>query len=192
MWFSQNFQKISEDRKPFRFWMNPGDAKDIVFVDDRAFSFKEHQVKLNGKWNNFFTCTAPMGEKCPLCEAKQPLYLVTMFTVIDTSEYTSSNGKVYKNTRKLLAVKPAIATVLQRKKKAQNESLVGCKFTVFRPTEKDSSAGSDFEFQSKIDLAEYGNPQPFDYEQIFAPLTRRELLDVMGVPQIDQSEKMPF
>lgn len=189
-WFKKDFGGVDDairdqerSRKPNRLWLAEKTEKQIVFVDDEGFSFYEHQLKINDDWRNWFSCLRQMGKNCPLCDSGYNRYYVTMFTVVDLSEWTDKKGVKHVNELRLLALKPDVASIVKRKKATRNGSLVGCMFKVFRSSGKDYSSGSDFEFIDKVDLQKFSNPKPFEYEKLFAPLTPEQLSNVMGARQ---------
>lgn len=111
-------KRKEEQGKMWRFWLTPGEEAKVTFVDgeltEQGFllpaRWYEHNLFLNGQWNNYFVCpekTDPeSGEKCPICEDQDRPYLAAGFTVIDHREFTGKDNKVYKDRRKLLVAKP--------------------------------------------------------------------------------------
>ncbi len=113
-------QRKLEQGKLFRFWLKEGEEARITFVDgDLAPEgyltpprYYEHNLFLQGQWNNFFVCpekTNPEAkDSCPICEGDEKPYMVALFTVIDhrTIHGTKDKTKIYKDTKKILAAKP--------------------------------------------------------------------------------------
>lgn len=178
------------NRKPPRFWMKPGQEAELIFVDDDGITFYEHNLKLNENWGNFFTClkSDESGDRrCPLCESRYDNYLVTLYTVIDCTKFVDKKGATRQYERKILAVKPEVAKKIVRKKAAQKGSLVGCKFTVFRTSDKSGNSGDDFEFIDRLDLMQFAGqdgkaPAPFEYEKFYKPESYETLARFAGKP----------
>jgi hypothetical protein len=179
-----------KNRKPNRLWLKAGAETEIVFVDDDGVTFYEHNLKLNEQWGNYFTCLKSNedGDKrCPLCESRFSNSLVTLYTIIDCTEFVDRRGATRKNEIKILAVKAEVAKKILRKKAAQKGSLVGCKFTVFRSSAEAANSGDDFEFVERMDLAQFAaadgtHPKPIDYEKYYKPETYEALSRFLGKP----------
>jgi len=154
----------------FRFWMKEKEEARITFVDgDLAKEgplagypdpprYYEHNLFLNGVWNNFFVCpekTSPdSGEKCPICESGDKPALVALFTVIDHRQIQSKDKtKTYKDTKKLLVAKPQTYELLT-KHAIKRGGLAGCTFDASRVGDKSASVGSMFDFVEKKDVKE--------------------------------------
>ena len=98
-----------QGNRMFRFWMKEKEEARITFVDgDLAKDgplagypdpprYYEHNLFLNGVWNNFFVCperTSPdSGEKCPLCESGDKPSLIALFTIIDHRQIHVQQGQ---------------------------------------------------------------------------------------------------
>lgn len=167
-------------QKFFRFWV-PKDAEaKITFLDgdldgdnllDIPF-YHEHQVNMNGSWDNHFICTQDQ-EPCPICEGGSSPQYVGVFTVIDHSEYKSKkDGQIKKDNVKLLVAKRDTIKLLQ--KYAQKRGgLRGCSFDVSRTGDKSPSVGSAFDFIEKLTeqqlQAKYKDKhQPINYDEHLA------------------------
>ena len=70
-------QKIDVDNKARRdaggdnvrrFWLEPDSSGMLTFLDTPNFFFYEHNLKIGGKYFNFYTCLQDF-DTCPLCEA---------------------------------------------------------------------------------------------------------------------------
>jgi hypothetical protein len=176
----------------YRFWM-PNDTETMItFLDGNLnengvldeIVMEEHQLQINGKWNNFFPCTCDT-EPCPLCaspnEKESKKSHVALFTVIDHGEWTDSNGKVHRNERKLYAVKRDTLKLL-RKQAVKRGGLAGCTFEVSRTGDRSASVGSHFDFVKKWDsrdaiAAEYGcDTDALNYEDVIQYRTAEELI----------------
>lgn len=164
-------QRRSEQGKMFRFWMKEKEEARITFVDGELATegplagypdphrYFEHNLFLNGVWNNFFVCpekTNPdSGDKCPICESGDKPALVALFTIIDHRQIQSSKDKtkVWKDTKKLLVAKPQTYELLT-KHAIKRGGLAGCTFDASRVGDKSASVGSMFDFVEKKSIEE--------------------------------------
>lgn len=203
-------QRKSEQGKLFRFWMKDGEEARITFVDGELSPegfllpprYYEHNLFLNGQWNNFFVCpekTNPESkDTCPICESPDRPSLVALFTIIDHREFTGSKDKtkVYKDTKKLLVAKPQTFELLNRLA-IKRGGLATCTFDVSRVGDKAAAVGSLFDFVEKTDLKvlqtkyqrEVTDPKtnvkskqtyftPAEYEKEITYRSGKELLDL--------------
>lgn len=158
-------QRRQEQGKLFRFYLKDKEEARITFVDGELSPegfllpprYYEHNLFLNGSWNNNFVCpekTNPDSkDKCPLCEADDRPSLVALFTVIDhrNIQGTKDKTKFYKDTKKLLVAKPQSFEILN--KIAVKRGGLACgMFDVSRSGDKSASIGSMFDFVEKKDL----------------------------------------
>jgi hypothetical protein len=201
-WFNtQGFDtKVEKTSSVPRFWMpvNAEDEKEITFLDDTLVPFemtdpkgqtirvdlpvvlKEHQLQIGGSWKNWFTCLAPMGCSCPICQGGNRPAQIAVFTVIDHSEWTPPDGgPMIKDQKKLWVAKMSQAAYKVIKKQAQRrEGLRGCRFIVQRLGNKSPNVGDTFEFIRKDELPD--ELQPFNYMEALAPKSEAELRAAMG------------
>lgn len=164
-------QRRSEQGKMFRFWLKEKEEARITFVDGNLATegplagypdpprYYEHNLFLNGVWNNFFVCpekTNPnANEKCPICESGDRPALVSLFTIIDHRQIPSSKDKtkIWKDTKKLLVAKPQTHELLT-KHAIKRGGLAGCTFDASRVGDKSASVGSMFDFVEKKPIEE--------------------------------------
>lgn len=148
--------KQEQNNRMRRFFMKEGESARITFLDGKLNEdgvldipmFREHQLYLNGSWDNFITCTQ-LEEPCPVCEGGSEEKLIGVMTVIDHRSYTSkANGKTYTNQRKLYVVKRGTYKLLQTRATKQG-GLAGCTFDVTRTGPKEAAVGNDFDFVEK-------------------------------------------
>jgi len=159
-------QRRQEQGKMFRFWLKENEEARITFVDgdlskegyltpDRYY---EHNLYLNGSWNNFFVCpekTNPDAkDTCPICVSGDRPALVALFTIIDHRSIpsTKDKSKVYKDTKKILVAKPQTFEILN-KIAVKRGGLANATFDVSRIGDKSASVGSMFDFVEKKELA---------------------------------------
>lgn len=169
-WMKTGFSaavKSEQDREsnnsfaPDRFWIPTGQSREIVFVDDAAGAFREHNAKINGNWRNWITCAAPLmeaGEVAPCCEklGADSAYMVSMVTVIDCSKWTDKKGNTRQFELKVLPAKYKTAQKLERKNselQKEGKSLVGRLYKVTRETDKSPAVGDDYEFVREVDMS---------------------------------------
>lgn len=166
-----------------RFWVPKGESKTILFLDDAAFRFWEHGVKMDGSWRNFFVCLKKnLGEECPLCLADYQPYFVGFYTVIDKTGFTDRSGNKHCNEKLLLQAKTQILEKLKRHSDKRG-GLTGCIFDVTRGSgTKSSSVGDDFDFMERLDLTKEVPADlkgidlaPFNYADIFKPENASDL-----------------
>lgn len=159
-------QRKADQGKMFRFWMKEKEEARITFVDgDLAKEgplagypdpprYYEHNLFLNGAWNNFFVCpekTNPdSGDKCPICESGDRPSFVALFTIIDHRQIPSTKDKtkIWKDTKKILVAKPQTYELLT-KHAIKRGGLAGCTFDASRVGDKSASVGSMFDFVEK-------------------------------------------
>lgn len=169
-WFSTGFSsavKSEQDREansvwlPDRFWIPTGQSREIVFVDENAGAFREHNARINGSWKNWLTCAAPLmeaGEVAPCCEklGADNAYMVSMVTIIDCSKWTDKKGNTRQFEIKVLPAKYKTAQKLERKNselQKDGKSLAGRMYKVTRETDKSPAVGDDYEFVREVDMS---------------------------------------
>lgn len=159
-------KRKEEQGKMFRFWLGENEEAKITFVDGDLSAegfllpprYYEHNMYLNGNWNNYFVCpekTNPdSGEVCPICASGDRPALVALFTIIDHRTFQSKDKtKTYSNTRKLLVVKSQTFEMLNKIALKRN-GLAGCTFDVSRVGDKAAAVGSMFDFTEKRSIVE--------------------------------------
>lgn len=169
----------------YRFWVPKDKTTTLTFLDgdlvdgmlDIPFLY-EHNVNMNGSWNNWFICTQD-SEPCPICEGGGKPYYAGFLTVIDHSEYTSKkDGKVHKDNIKLFVAKRETIKQLQMMA-VKRGGLRGCTFDVARTGDKSASVGNVFDFTEKLTnqqlVAKYkgkdfDKSKPIDYNKLFTEM----------------------
>lgn len=192
---------------PMRFFLKPGQTAKVTFLDTHGFGFMEHNLKLNGRWHNYFTCRRDFSE-CPLCDAGDRPSFVVAWTVIDHSKYTSERtGQTYSNKKKLLVAKQSVVMKIKRRmaSKELGGDLTYAVFAFTRDGLKEAATGEDIEFIKRLSKEEVlkfcpegTSPEeflkPFDYKELFLPKSVEELRRIVGEPAPigASSDKAPF
>lgn len=167
--------------KPWRFHMKPNTEANVVFITDGDdFKMvKEHNVQLNGKWGNFFTCPSTVGKSCPLCDGGDRSYDVGFFLVLDRREFTIQKGKrrgeKVSDQIRIFAAKTRTLDQLG-KLYSKYGTLSGIEFDVSRSDDRSANVGDQF-------LPE-NEREPYDMETIAAFAGR----DVEELEEFDWEE----
>jgi hypothetical protein len=191
----------NQQGKLFRYWMAVGEEGRATFVDGVLTNegylepprYYEHQLFLNGSWQNWFVCpqmTAPhLGETCPVCLSKDTPSLVSVFTVIDHREFISKKDptKKYKDTLKLFVAKSSTMEMLQ-KIASKKGGLAGCTFDISRIGDKSPPVGSMFDFVEKQELDVL--QQKYTREEV-DPKTNAKMIKSIFVPA-DYEKEIEF
>lgn len=170
------------------------------------FCFNEHNLTVDGDWKNWFTCVAKITPPCPICSEGFYKYYIGMYTVL--ASYEDEHG-VEKWSKKLFAAKiDGIERI--RLKQAQyakdgrlaDRQFQHCMFHVSRAGERSVVTGDDLEFIKKMTRDEVSallpQPQqgqepitidPYDYEQLFAPKSREELIALLKSGRVQPPRK---
>lgn len=177
---------------PMRFWLKPGTSAKVTFLDTEGFYFSEHNLKVDGKWGNYYTCMKDFSE-CPLCDMGDRPSYVCAYTIIDHSEFETKQGKKIKNQKRLLVVKPAVMNKLARRRETLEGNLQYGLFLFSRDGAQECSTGEDIEFIKRLsrdDLLRFKPTDskqsddeflaPFDYRKLFAPKPVDELRKISG------------
>lgn len=190
-WYSTGFSKTDQAQKEQsarksneirRFYLKAGQSKDLVFIDDIGFEIWEHNLKINGKWGNFFTCIGSQNG-CPFCLAKKPRNYVNFFTVLDLSGYVNKKGETQgKNQIQLFPARPDVAVIIRREKEIRpGKTLVGASYSLFRTSDKDVGTGSQFSFIKHYDPAYVkGKYKPVDYREVLKPMSVEESRNLLA------------
>lgn len=184
--------KAKDDLKgtTYRFRLPKGIGTEITFLDGillqngllDIITYHEHQIYMNGNWNNFFPCVGE-EEPCPICEGGHYASLVGVFTIIDHSEWTDGQGALHVNERKLFVAKRPTIELLQLQA-TKRGGIAGCRFEVMRTNdEKSANVGNVFEFVNKSELPAicqtYKVDGAYDYEKVI-PYFNADKLRTLG------------
>lgn len=189
-------RRIQEERAsqygPHRFWLKPGNSAKVTFLDTEGFYFNEHELQINGKWGNFFTCMKDFSE-CALCDGGHKSGYVCAYTVIDHSEYETKTGGKVKNQKKLMIVRPAVMNKLARRRETLDGDLTYGLFLFSRDSKDECRTGEDIEYIKRLnpkDIVKFKPKdskdtdeeflKPFDYMELFKPKPVEELRKIAG------------
>lgn len=185
-----------EARGPRRFWLENESSAKVTLLDNPEFFVYEHNLKLGGKYHNYFTCLQQI-DTCPICESGDSPSFILVATVINHKKFEGKDGKVFKNQKQLIVFKSKAKEKILR----QLEKKGNLRFTVWELSRGSSSTecstgedfeylgkwGQDKEFQAdklKAMVPDKEDPKtwlrPFDYETIFAPKEPDELRKIVG------------
>ena len=178
-----------------RFWLESDSSAMVTFLDTPSFFYYEHNLKLGGKYFNFFTCLQDF-DTCPLCEDDQQsrASYVLAGTVISHKKFTDKDGKTHTNQKQLFVAKGRARQRLLKQIERREGNLKGCVFEMSRGTgQTESSVGEDFEFVKRLDaktLLKFAQGdsvekkkewlKPFDYPTLLAPKSAEELRKIIG------------
>jgi hypothetical protein len=176
-----------------RFWLMPGKSAKVTFLDSVGIYFHEHELQVNGRWGNYFTCRKDFSE-CPLCDAGHRPTYVAAYSVIDHSEYTTKKGDVLKNQKKLLVLRPTVMNKLARRRADQKDGdLTYYMFSFARDKKEECRTGEDIQLVKRItpkallsikpkdaNITDEEWLKPFDYRKLFAPRSVEELRRLIG------------
>ena len=167
-----------------RLWMPKGASKTIMFCDDEAFRFWEHQLYVDGSWRNWYVCPKKnANEPCPICDKDYQAAFVSFYTIIDKTGYTDRSGNKHVNKKILFPAK--IPTLEKLKRQSEKRGgLTGCVFEVTRGSNpKSSSTGDDFDYMEKVTDFAKDLPgidvTPINYTEIFTMLSTEKLQSIV-------------
>lgn len=188
------FSAMRKEKNAPRFYLKAtpgtrpeGEGKDnearIVFLDSAGFWIHEHNLRIDNKWGNFFTCTKDFAP-CDICnQLNEKSTYTCYYTVIDTRKFVKKDGTVSKFRKVMFPAKGAAIDVIESLKK-QHGDLRGLVVDVKRMNDRDPNCGRDFSVVLKDGKVARVNPTtkfegelsaPFDYVKILAPPSAEEL-----------------
>ena len=180
-----------------RFWLKAEESRKVIFLDDEPFCFYEHNPVINGEFWHYFTCRKgvdPSDPICPLCQSGNKSSYMGYVTVLDATgwEYTKGDrkGERVLYSRRLFPM--TLKSIKKFKSKKQRRtSLVGALFTLTRTSKDEVRVGDDWELEKVVDpfadekywfdskaQGKKLPPEPFKYEEIFAPLSKVDMLNL--------------
>lgn len=185
-------QKARRDQKgPMRFWLENETSAKITFLDSPEFFLPEHNLKLGGKYFNFYTC---LGEKdtCPACEDGSNPSFVVVGSIINHRPWTDRDGNEHKLQKMLFVAKGKARERIVNQIKKRDGGLKWCVYEATRgSSQTECSTGEEFEYLGRLskekvkklipDGEDKDFLEPFDYEKIFAPKDAGELRKILGM-----------
>lgn len=141
--------------KTFRFYLpqpkEDGDPTQsyITFLTEAPVFIREHNLKLDGRFGNYFTCLSGSGEECPLCAAGDEPYPAWALLVIDHSVWEDKKDKEHKDEVKLFVGKQRTAKEIKTQH-VKRKGLAGCMFQARRTDNFSASVGDKFDFERKL------------------------------------------
>lgn len=167
----EQFKNESPNQKTlFRFWLNKGEKKEIVFLADEMFAVWEHTIPMGNNKYEQFTCSRDAN--CRFCGEKKNATFTLYCSVLDMTPYTAKDGSVKKYSKRAFPAKGAAIEVLSRRRQEAGGNLTGYKVNCFRDGDKAPNCGNDFTLIQKVDLTKLPADvaKPFDFETMLAPL----------------------
>jgi hypothetical protein len=194
----------AERDKLWRFSLKPGEGATVVFLDGSletqgehkgmlvAPFFREHTVKTGPRrWDNFI-CLTMIGEDCGICDQTgRDGDLCAAFTVVDTTERTGRDNKVYKNQRRLFIAKQQTYQALQAIA-TELDGIAGLVMKISRTGDRTARVGDVLVPLKKLTIEEivghFGEPfgVATDYETELQVVPAAELIK-LGVIQATAS-----
>jgi hypothetical protein len=157
--------------------------------------YYEHQYHLNGRWNNFFTCS---GRGCKMCKNGNRASFVGAYSAIHHDKWEDKQGTIHENELILVVVKSFGIKELARQSKKRG-GLLGAQFEVTRTDSKQPNSGGAFDFEGKVETVNYlqekvpiGNITPIDYMKVLAPKSDEEIMKILGAEKAENEDDIPF
>ena len=175
-----------------------GERRIVVLDNEPEFFRYEHEISEKNGDTVHYDCLQETQENCPVCdETGNQSYYALFLTVLDLEGYEDKNGNRVPWSRKLFVVKAGMQRTWVRQFE-NHGSLRGRIFTVIRDNDKSPRTGNEIvdtgkKFSEKK-LATYINTykdrngkthtedcsQPYNYDELFPPMTREELERAVG------------
>ncbi len=187
----------AERGKLWRFWMPADTERQITFLDGEVDAdgmidcpmYYEHSIQVNGDRKQF-VCTQEDEGYCVICDSGKEgskNALVGVLTVCDHSPHKVQKGpnagKIIQHTRKLFVAKRE--TIKQLSKIAvKRGGLTGCTFDVTRGNDRTAAVGNQFDFVSKMSLAEIAAKYDIDKPQEFVPAKLEDEITYLSNAQL--------
>jgi hypothetical protein len=158
--------------KPFRFYMKPGEQKQLLILDTvaRSACFYEHEIYIPSQKTVYQESCPKEFDICPICQmaerggANSPFnnpYYVMMLSIIDLTPFTKKDGSIIPWSRKLLPLKAQSQDFFDRLEQNQG-GLRGCKLLMTRPTSDTVKVGLPELIQKHTEeeiLASFAHPE---------------------------------
>jgi len=191
-----------------RFWLpnkagddpeNPINEARVIFLggaknsDGEATSapicWWEHELKIDSRWGNYFTCTLGHEGQCPFCEKGVSRYYCGGFTIIDTRRWKSKHdGEEHVNEKKFVVFKSDNLSVFHKKQQKRNKGvLMGTLWETMRTGDKKPREGDQWDFIEAVDLSKVldVNGDPIDtevlpYKDFLKPASEERASEVLA------------
>lgn len=143
---------------PPRFWLKPAATKDILFVDDTPFCYKEHSWRV-GEDKQFYYATCTNGINAEGCHGDSAKGVskadyIGQLTIVDITGYVSrKDNKEHKFEVTLFSPKTKVLNKLKLRKEKKG-TLVNQIYTVTRGDENSPNTGDDFDWQREVKSVE--------------------------------------
>jgi len=179
-----------DNKDPWRFRLKNDTSGKVTFLDNPSFFIHEHNLRVDGKFGNFFTCVKDF-DTCPICEDGDTPGYVVVATVIDHTVWEDKDGKKHRNQKKLFVGKGKARQALLRQIERRDDDLKYCVYEMSRGSSSTECAtGEDFEFLKRLTAAQVKKfipagekdswLDPFSYEELLAPKSIEELSELVG------------
>jgi hypothetical protein len=194
-------ERAAQQRGPMRFWLDNDSSAKGTFLDTPNFFFHEHNLKLAGKWFNYETCIKEF-DTCPPCENGERSSYVVAGTILVHKPWKDRNDKQHKVRKMLFVAKGRARQRLLKQLDYRDGDLKFCVYELSRGTSNtEANTGEDFEFLKRLtkkqvkslvpadDILKDGKEdyedvddflKPFDYEEMFAPKSAKDLRELVG------------
>ena len=185
------FTFLDDTAEPVTFTLKDGTKRKLKL----PLVLKEHQVRVDGDWRNWFTCLAPLGKACPICDSGDKPSQVAVFTVIDHRKWTDRDKKERQHEKRLYVVKTRSSTYGAIQKMVANyDTMRGFRITIDRKGDKSPNIGNVITKFEKVDVDEMaeklnwekkfaeknGDLQPYNYLELFEPGTPEQYRRIVG------------
>jgi len=140
---------------PDRYWMPKDSKRVVVWVDEDGVAVREHSVRIDGKRREVVTCSSDEeGAHANCCQKlgreRGEYARVLVWTVVDTSEWQTKDGKTRRNELRMFSAKWNSSEKL-----LDRQAEYGLEYSVYRVRRYsqtfEPSVGSDFDFQKKVE-----------------------------------------
>ena len=172
---SKEFLSSGNTKNTNEFWLKSGkeNMRNIIFLDDPGVGFARHTLKIG---ENFESLTC-LDADCPMCAKGYWKTPCIVFSILDLTPWKDKQGNEKKYFKKTLLIKgKAMMELISVRRDANGGTLAGLKMSVLRTDDKAPNSGDDFSVLGKVDLSKLPvddkkDIQPFNYEELFAPLS---------------------
>lgn len=160
-WLTQGFGGVKGEQErvesmygPKRFFLKEGQKAKVVFLDDEPACIHEHNPKINGKWDQYFTCIKESNPDNPVCceiLGHDTRRYVGYFTIVDCTQFKDKNGNIHQFEVKLLPCRLQSLKLFQSKKDDKDGRLKGRIYNVNRSDKKQQNIGNDWDYDKDVE-----------------------------------------